>query len=158
MEIKITADVDNPLLLRRDIQAAMDFPGKPTPKNDEVLKLIAEKEKADPSAIVIRKIRTSFGKGHAIVTASVYKSEADKKKIELAKKSKKGSEAEKKGPEPEMKGAEPEKKTAQPEKNEQPAEAKHESKPESKAEAKPESKAQGKPEAKAEGKPEAKKE
>jgi len=81
MEIKITNEKEIPFLERKLIEAQMSFE-KETPNRIDVKKAIATQTKSKEELIVIRKIRTNFGKTSAIIKAYIYNNEESKNKIE----------------------------------------------------------------------------
>jgi len=87
MELKITDQKENPLLLRKEVRAELSF-DKATPSNAEVAKALAAKLSASEDAIVVKKIAGGFGKLTASVTAYVYASKEQKDKIEPKVKAK----------------------------------------------------------------------
>ncbi len=72
MDLKITSKKDNPLLLRTEIKAEVNFPNQTTPRKEDIKKKIASLEKADEKLVVIKNIRASFGLGKVDVFAYIY--------------------------------------------------------------------------------------
>jgi microtubule-associated protein 1 len=85
MEVKILDKKDEGLLSRTSIKADVTFKGV-TPSKEELKKQIASLLKADEKLVVVKNVRTFFGKEEAEVAAYQYESEEDLKKIEPKKK------------------------------------------------------------------------
>ena len=64
------------------IKAEVSHIGKPTPSKEEIKKDLAKEAKTKEDLIVIKKTDTQFGSGNSIVTAYIYDSKEDLKKIE----------------------------------------------------------------------------
>jgi len=77
MELKIVVDKSQVLLKRKELKAEVTFAGA-TPSNVDVAKLVAEKFKADPELVVIKRILVRFGSNIADVIAYVYETKEAK--------------------------------------------------------------------------------
>lgn len=91
MELKVTSQKENPLLMRKEITASVHF-DKATPSNVEVSKALAAKFSAAEDVIVVKKIDGGFGKASAVITAYVYDTKEQKAKIEPKVKAKKAAD------------------------------------------------------------------
>ena len=80
--MKVLNENYSKLLHQKIIEVEIAHPGKATPSKDEIKKEIAKTAKAKEDLITIKKIKTDFGSGSSIVTAYVYDSEEDLRKIE----------------------------------------------------------------------------
>jgi len=83
MEIK--HKLDQPLLSRTWVSGTVAFDGA-TPSNDKMAKDIASSLKTEVSLIVMKSIRTGFGKNQATFEAAVYKDAAAKERAEVKTK------------------------------------------------------------------------
>ena len=83
MDLTITQQTKNPLLLRTEVQAKIIFEGS-TPKRVEVQKELAKAMKAKEDMVIIQTIQTSFGLSKATLVAHVYSDEAAMKANERA--------------------------------------------------------------------------
>jgi ribosomal protein S24E len=96
MSLKIISQKENTLMARKEISAQVDFSG-PTPKKDDIKKMIASHISSEESLVVIKVIKNNFGAQSAKVEAYVYSSADTFKKIEeyrkQAKKPAEGAEA-----------------------------------------------------------------
>jgi small subunit ribosomal protein S24e len=72
MDIQIQHQEERPLLHRKDITARVTYEGA-TPQRTTLRDSIAHALKTQADHMIIRQIRTEFGKQAAIVTASAYK-------------------------------------------------------------------------------------
>ena len=96
--MKILNETYSKLLHQKVIKAEVAHIGKPTPSQQELKKELAKEAKTKEDLIVIKKTDTQFGSGNSIVTAYIYDSKEDLKKIEPVTKhmklqAKKASEA-----------------------------------------------------------------
>ena len=80
--MKILNESYSKLLHQKTIEAEVAHSGKATPPAQEIKKEIAKTAKAKEELIIIKKINTDFGSGSSVVTAYIYDSEEDLKKIE----------------------------------------------------------------------------
>jgi small subunit ribosomal protein S24e len=88
MELKILDKKNEPLLYRVNVKAEATFQGA-TPSKDEFKKQISLSLKADETLVVIKNIRTFFGKEKAQIMAYLYGSKEDMQKVEpIIKKTK----------------------------------------------------------------------
>jgi len=83
---------ENKLLKRTDLFLIIDHEGKPTPRQDEVIKAIAEKYKAPENKIEIIYIFSEKGKAQSKVKAKIWKEKIIERK-EKEKKQEKPVEA-----------------------------------------------------------------
>jgi len=81
MEIKILNKHENPLMNRTEITAEILHQSEPTPKRNDVRKLLAAQLGHEEKLVVITQIDTTFGLKSKL-TASVYKDTAHMEKIE----------------------------------------------------------------------------
>ncbi len=170
MKIDILRQRENKVLNRREIDFRIDHVGGTTPNRADIRAKLAAQLDSDPSAVVIRRLKTKYGIGITDGIARIYKDADQAKSIEIAyvlkrhepkKKEEPGEVAEKP-----TKGKAPEKGTEKAEKKPEKEAEKAEKRPEKgteKAEKKPEKeaeKAEKRPEKgteKAEKKPDKKK-
>jgi small subunit ribosomal protein S24e len=75
MEIKILDKIENPLLKRTKIIADVLYSGAPTPKRNEVRKLLAAQLGSEEALLVIKQLNPKFGP-KAKLTAILYKEKA----------------------------------------------------------------------------------
>ncbi|GEM_PF-1154448 len=128
MKSKLIQEIKQPLLKRKEVVCDIEHAKAPTPKNEEVVKAVAEVTKAKEEVISVRKITNGFGSTNAEVRAFVYDSEDAKKAAEFIDKKKARQEAIKAAHEAKKKAAEEQPKEADvPKEEEKPAEAKEES-------------------------------
>jgi small subunit ribosomal protein S24e len=92
--MNIIQEKNNPLLERKEIKFIIEHNNKPSPSNNEMLKLAAENLKASESLVKIKKIKTFYGENKSEVTAYLYKDEAMLKSIEEIQKKKKDGKKE----------------------------------------------------------------
>ncbi len=92
MKIKSTIEIENALFNRKEVEAQVE--ATITPKNEEALKLIADKYSVPQENVKIKGIYGSFGSQVFKVLANVYKTKEDLEKTEV--KTKQEKEAEKK--------------------------------------------------------------
>jgi ribosomal protein S24E len=88
--MNIVKDLKNDLLKRREIKLVMNAEKNPGMANAS--KLIAEHFKADESNIVVRELKSKFGRDTFLIDAFIYNSIEDKERIEPKKKLKKTAE------------------------------------------------------------------
>ena len=84
--MKIEMDQRNDLLKRREIRVVLDSESNPGFENAK--KSIAEKFKIDADLIVVRAVRSQFGRNNFLVDSVIYDSVEDKNKIEPKKREK----------------------------------------------------------------------
>ena len=104
MKLTLTKKTENKLLGRVEIAGSLVFEG-PTPSNIEVASALANELHADLSLIVIKSIHTKFRMKTAVLTAYLYHSADNKRKMEAVTKhmKKKADEAAGKKPAEEQK-------------------------------------------------------
>lgn len=138
MNVEILETREQPLLGRKVVKASLRFEGA-TPSRKEVLSTLANQLKAKEEQVVLKTVRSAFGRTKAIATLHLYKSRKQAERFEPRYRFDRGKPKVKK-----EKPAEAPKEEAKPEEKpaeEKPAEAPKEEKPaESPAEAKPEEK------------------
>ena len=93
MEINILNERQVPLLSRKRVNFEVLYGKEPTPKKDDVLKLISEKLKISNELIHINHIYPKFGEHKAKVIANIYK---DIKELNFVEKINKKPKVEKK--------------------------------------------------------------
>ncbi|MFH0869306.1 MAG: 30S ribosomal protein S24e [archaeon] len=81
MEIKILNKHENPLMNRTEITAEILHQSEPTPKRNDVRKLLAAQLGHEEKLVVIKKIGTEFGMKSKL-TANVYHDSGHMEKIE----------------------------------------------------------------------------
>lgn len=120
MTLTITNETENKLLGRREVTGEVTFKGA-TPKKDDIRNMVASKVKnADVNLTVVKMIDGKYGGQHAMVTAFVYQSVDDLKKLEKYEEPKVEEKQEEAQPE------KPAEKTEEPKAEEKPAEEKTE--------------------------------
>jgi len=87
--MKITEQIEQPLLCRKEIIADIDFKAA-TPSKADIKKQLATALKVKEDVIVIKNIIQEFGVRRGKVIAHLYDSEKDLKNIESKKKGKEG--------------------------------------------------------------------
>lgn len=85
--MKTVKDFRNPLLKRRELKLLIES-GK-NPGFQESLKQVAKQFKSNEENIVIRELKSKFGRNTFLVDAFIYDSVQDKERIEPKKKIKK---------------------------------------------------------------------
>lgn len=90
--IKIIEEKENKVFNRKEIKA--EIQASKTPNKEEISKSIAEKFSVEKELVVIEKINGKFGSLVFSVSAKVYKSLADKERIEPKSKKDKKAAAE----------------------------------------------------------------
>lgn len=90
--MEITKKHDQPLLSRMIVSGSVAFDGA-TSSNDKLSKDIASSLKIDSSLVVMKSIRTLFGKNIATFEAAVYKDNQAREQIEVKTKKQKEAEA-----------------------------------------------------------------
>lgn len=125
MSLKIISEKDNPLLGRKELMGEIEFKG-PTPSADDVKKMVASKAGGDEKLTVVKIIDNNYGEQKAGITAYVYRSLDEFKKLEKLQEEKPKEEAEGEAEGGEKKGEAPA--------ETKPEEKKEESKPEEKKE------------------------
>jgi ribosomal protein S24E len=99
MKINSAIEIENALFNRKEVEAKVE--SNITPKNEEALKLVADKYSVPQDNVKIKGIYGSFGSQEFRVLAHVYKTKEDLEKTEV--KTKQEKEAEKKAIEDEAK-------------------------------------------------------
>ncbi len=82
MEIKITQQIENPLLNRNEIHFDCLYQGEPTPKVLDVKNRLVATLNVDKNLLVVDKLNPAFGEGKANGYAKLYNSQESLKKIE----------------------------------------------------------------------------
>lgn len=95
MDFKILNKTEQPLLSRVELKAEISYE-KTTPSRADIIKSIASHAKAEENVIALVKVATGFGSKKAKILAHIYKTEADKKRIETKAILTKGIKKEKK--------------------------------------------------------------
>jgi small subunit ribosomal protein S24e len=80
--MKILSKDKSNLIDRTEVIVEFQHEGKPTPSTKEMKKAIADDIKADENLVVIKLIDTKFGSGLSIISAYVYDSLEELKKLE----------------------------------------------------------------------------
>ncbi len=112
MEIKINKEEENPLYNRKEV--VLEIVSNISPKNDEVLKAVAEKFSIPEEQIKVKGIYGKFGTTSFEVYANIYNTVKDKEETEVT--TKKERDAKKKAELDRIKAAAEEKKKAEEEK------------------------------------------
>ena len=86
--MKIISESAHPLIKRKELLLEISHSKKPTPRNSDALKLVADHSKKDEKLITIKKITESFGSDKAIVKVYIYEDEKTKSNFEEVKKKK----------------------------------------------------------------------
>ncbi|TAL51873.1 MAG: hypothetical protein EPN86_05895 [Nanoarchaeota archaeon] len=81
MEAKITKQIDNPLLSRKEVVVEFTYDGA-TPKRESAAQKVADLLKASPDMITVKNVMPVFGGNKAMVFADIYKSADDKNKFQ----------------------------------------------------------------------------
>jgi len=71
--IKITKEVDNVLIQRKEIEFTINHPESGTPNRVDVKKKIAALKTADENLVFVKSIKSAFGSKVAKGTAAIYK-------------------------------------------------------------------------------------
>jgi len=87
----IIKDFKNELLKRREVKLVVNAEKNPGFAN--AIKMIAEHFKADENLIVVKELKSKFGRDTFLIDALIYNSVKDKEEIEPKKKLKKSAEA-----------------------------------------------------------------
>lgn len=74
MQIKITAERDNPLMQRKELTVALDFEGGATPKSQELAIAIARLKGCDEKLVEITKLATLPGRTSGKATVKLWNS------------------------------------------------------------------------------------
>lgn len=91
--MEIIQDKQNPLLQRRELKIIVKADKNPT--IEQVTKLLSEHFKTQEENIVVKLIKSKFGRKTFLTVANIYKNKDDKNKIEPKPKAKKGEKGEK---------------------------------------------------------------
>lgn len=83
-------DIKNSLLKRREIKIIIESPSNPGFQYSS--KMIAEKYKAPEENVVVKAVKSKFGRNTFLIDAFIYDSVKDKNFIEPKKKEKKKAE------------------------------------------------------------------
>jgi ribosomal protein S24E len=87
--MKTIMDFKNDLLKRREIKLIIEAQANPGFSN--ALKMIAEQFKSKEEEIVVKTVKSKFGRNTFLIDAFIYDSAQDKARIEPKKKVKKGA-------------------------------------------------------------------
>ena len=87
--MKVMIDFKNPLLKRREIKVIVESPSNPGFSN--ALSMISQQFKAKEDAIVVKAVKSKFGRNTFLIDAYIYDSAKDKEFIEPKKKLKKAA-------------------------------------------------------------------
>ncbi len=72
MEISISSEKDNRLLLRKEYEGVITHTNESTPKRNDVKDKVAALTNSDANRTVIAKINTEFGLGKSKLTFRIY--------------------------------------------------------------------------------------
>lgn len=89
--MKIIKDLKNNLLKRREIKLVVN--AEKNPGMADASKMIAEHFKSNEDVIIVRELKSKFGRDSFLIDAFIYNSVQDKEQTEPKKKIKKGAEA-----------------------------------------------------------------
>lgn len=81
MDITIKENKENKALFRNEVVAEMFFE-KSTPNRKEIQKAVAKSLKVDETLVIIKQIKTEFGKSKAKITAHIYSNKDIMNKLE----------------------------------------------------------------------------
>lgn len=79
MKLEVKNQKDNHLLNRTEVEFEIDHSGTSTPRRNDVTELIATKTNRDKKLIVIKQIRTKYGKNISQGLAYIYNDEKSMK-------------------------------------------------------------------------------
>jgi ribosomal protein S24E len=85
--MKVLRDFRNDLLKRREIKLVVNA-GK-NPGFAEAAKMLSEKFKVEDATIVVKELKSKFGRDTFLIDAMIYDSANDKERVELKKRVKK---------------------------------------------------------------------
>jgi ribosomal protein S24E len=88
--MKELMDFNNTLLKRREVKIVVEAPSNPGFTNAQ--KMIADKYNAKEDEIVVKAVKSKFGRNTFLIDAFIYNSAQDKVNIEPKKKVKKKAE------------------------------------------------------------------
>ena len=88
-ELVIVQEKKNGLMNRVEFVFSYENVGKPTPKNDDVIKLVSDQVKKDVSLVSVKQVSQQFGGGKCVIRAFVYAKKEDREKAEVVKKKQK---------------------------------------------------------------------
>lgn len=88
--MKTIKDFKNDLLKRREVKLVVDSDRNPGLEN--AVKMIAEHFKAKEDVIVVKTLKSKFGRDTFLVDAFIYDSAAEKSRVEPRKKEKKSAD------------------------------------------------------------------
>jgi len=94
MQIKTTAEKDNPVMQRKEITVEVDFEGKATPKVQELAAAIAKHRGCEAALVEITKLSTSSGRAAGKAAAKVWNNAEAKEKFAAHKRKKQSKPAE----------------------------------------------------------------
>jgi ribosomal protein S24E len=100
MNIKITAEKENPVLQRRELKMDVDFGGKPTPKCSELAAEVAKLKGCDAKLVEVTKFATASGFAGGEASVKVWNSAEAAEKFKAHKRKKQTKPAEGAAPAP----------------------------------------------------------
>ena len=89
-KMKIIEEKQNPLLKRKEVKVIIK--AEKNPSMQEAGKTVSEKFKVEEEKIVIKQIKSKFGRDTFLITANIYVNKEDKEEIESTGKKKKSAE------------------------------------------------------------------
>jgi small subunit ribosomal protein S24e len=81
MQISVIEEKENPLLNRRELQIKIEHPAG-TPARIEVKNRVAAELKVEPQQVIVRSMKTSFGKRETVAAVKIYQSAESAQQIE----------------------------------------------------------------------------
>jgi small subunit ribosomal protein S24e len=81
MQISVIEEKENPLLNRRELQIKIKHPAG-TPARIEVKNRVAADLKVEPQQVIIRSMKTAFGKKETLAAVKIYRSAESAQQIE----------------------------------------------------------------------------
>ncbi|HDD60632.1 MAG: 30S ribosomal protein S24e [Thermoplasmata archaeon] len=82
MKIEIESQRENPLLNRKEVIFRVLHEGGGTPKRSEVLSLLKEALNLKKEAVVLRQLKSEYGRDSSVGEVRVYPTLEDAKKVE----------------------------------------------------------------------------
>ncbi len=77
MNLNIVKEIENQLIGRKELKLVAEHPNSPTPSRKDLLKTIAAKLGKDEKLLVIRKIKSCFGKPVSYIYVHLYNDPKD---------------------------------------------------------------------------------
>lgn len=77
MEVKILDEDNNLLFNRKEVRFEIVHEGEPTPKLNDIKRLLAQKTNSMINHVIIDKVETLFGIGRTLGNARIYKDKDD---------------------------------------------------------------------------------